>query len=92
MGKSQTTEKILGRAMRYARRHTYMTPAQVAGMLHISEHELLEYESGVQEIPNIILENIITMGYTLMGARKTQHEYWKVRRIMMRENIPYTDM
>lgn len=80
---------MLGMAMRHARRHVYFSISDIARFLRISDLDLSKYESGTAEIPMPVLQHIITMGYTLMRTREIQHEYWRMRKIMARENIPY---
>lgn len=89
MSNQQKNIRPLRMALRYARRRAYCAPAEAAKLLHVTEQELLQYENGTADIPQAVLEMLITMGYTMLRARLLQTEYRNMRRILVRENIPF---
>lgn len=64
------TSGRLGAAMLRARRSCKLSPDDVATLLRITPASLFEYEHGITEIPQHILERIFGLGYQAMFMHK----------------------
>ncbi len=91
MAKSQSFEYIVGQAMRRGRRSAYCSIADAANSLHIAEQDLNLYEQGLKPIPPIIMEIMLTLGFMMLRARQTQHEYRRLRHKMRNENLLFEE-
>lgn len=87
MKKQPLTPGVLGHAMKSARRKLFYTVSETAQVLRVSERDLCDFEQGHSTIPIEALQTVFAMGLTLMRARNVQHDYARMRRLIVRENL-----
>ncbi len=75
INKIDETAGRLGAALRKARWVCRIPHDEAAILLHVMPNDLHEYERGVTEIPQDILERIFLLGYRMMRFRTLEDKY-----------------
>ncbi len=71
-----------GKILRLARRACNMTTDDAAIMLHVLPSVLAEYEHGITEVPQHILEHMFIMGYKMKQIRLIEARYHRQRKLL----------
>lgn len=69
------TALYIAHAMQRARTTTMIPRAHLAKLMNVSIYQFGEYESGLERVPNSILEQVFTMGYMMMYVRNLNRYY-----------------
>ena len=80
-----------GTILRLARQKCHMSTDDAACMLRIMPSALAEYEHGVREVPQHIMEHMFVMGYKMIQVRTIEHRYHNQRKLFRKINQTDTD-
>ncbi len=69
--------KHIGTALRHTRHALRLSHAEIAELMHVSENAIKQYESGDSILSHEQMEQLFTMGFMMMRARKLQHNFAK---------------